>query len=231
MAFGIKLADASFANYIARAVPYLEDTEGVFIFGGTEAASVRNLSPNVAAGSTGSMVGGGSGTFGANHAGFDINYSLDTGIAHTGLNKTIISVSSFEANNHSTVVAPNVDFARINGAFRVKASSSIYLFGAGDTISLSVPTFQGLTCGGGSGNNTAYRGRAGTFQTATTADAPVTEGTISFGPRGGVDTGGDTTEDKHYLGLIYGRELSGSEMANVYAWAAEYLSARGVLLG
>jgi len=231
MTFGIKLAGASFTNYLARSIPYLEDTEAVFIFGSSEAQSIRNLSPNVPAATVGAMVGGGSGSFTDDYALLNIDYSLDSGVSYAGINKTMISVSAFMADEHSSIVAPQIEVSCVDDDYRVRITTSGYLYGASNPISLNVPYFQGVTSADGSGNDTAYLGRGGTLQTATAADAPVTDGAIVFGPRGGRDSISDMTGHKHYIALVYDRELSGAEMAEVYAWCAEYLSARGVLLG
>jgi hypothetical protein len=231
MGFGIKLADATFTKYIARAMPYIEDTDGIFIFGGNEAQSIRNLSPNVVGGTTGTIVGGGAaGTYGDDFASFNLNYSFDSGRSYSGLNRSVISVSEYQADNHSSIVAPQLEVSRINGALRARVTSAGYIFGAGDQISLNIPYFQAVTSADGSGNDTAYRGVGGVLATATSADSPVAAGNIIFGPRGGYNTASELTYHKHYLALTYTRELSGSEMAEVYAWAGEYLSARGILL-
>jgi len=230
MAFTIQLTNANFANYLARAIPYLSDAEALFIFGGDATQSAVNK----ITGTSGTWVGGGAaGTFADYTAQMNINYSLDSGISYAGFNKTVISVSEFQADEHSAFVGPQLEANRISGAFRAKVASTGYIGSAGDLISLNVPLFMGITSDDGTGNDTSYVGAAGSFITASAVDSPVSAANIVFGPRGGRDTflgTGDTTYHKHYLGLIYGRELSGAEMAEVYAWAMEYMNARGLNL-
>ncbi|WP_300535162.1 hypothetical protein [uncultured Mameliella sp.] len=235
MAFGIKLADATFTHYVSRAVPYLSDLEGFFIFGGNETSSIKNLSPSVGPGATGTMIGGGAaGTYGDDYAMLNITYTLDTGITTDGLDKSIISVSEFQADEHSSIATSggSMQVSRIGGAFRARFPGGV-AGGSGDDISLNVPTFQAVTMGDGTGNHTLWRGIAGTLDSNTAADASFAAENIEIGPKSGeddVDGTGDTTFHKHYLALIYGRELTSGEMAELYAWSAEYMAARGVLV-
>lgn len=228
MAFTIQLTDAAFDYYIARAIPYVTDAEALFVFGIDAASSAVNR----ITGNSASYVGGGAaGTFADYHGTLNINYSLDSGIAYAGYDKTVVSVSQFQADDHSAFVAPQLEANSINMAFRARVRSSGYLGQSGDTISLNTPLFMAITSGGVSGDSTSYYGSAGTLMTDSASTSSADPGNIVFGPRGGRDfseSNGDETFHKHHIGLIYGRELSGAEMAQVYGWAAEYMSARGV---
>ena len=232
MSIGIKVADATFTKYLARAVPLLGDLEGLWIFGGSAADSVRNRSPNAVFGTEGTGEGGGSGTFTGTHALLSKLYSLNTGLQYGGLNKTVISVSDFSVDQASSASAPQLEMSRTAGAFRVRIASSGYIFASGDTVSLNQPLFQALASGAvGAGNDVAYVGRGGTLHSANGAAASVTAGAIVFGPRGGRAESADSATHRHFLGMVYSRQLTALEMAEVYGWAAEYLAARGIVLG
>lgn len=208
--------------------PYIAETEAYFVFGVDASTSLVNLSPN--AGGNGTFVGGGAGEFSTNWAKLNINYSLDSGVSYTGFNKTVVSVAEFQKDQHSAVVAPQIEISIINGAYRVATTSSGYRFAAGDFIPLDTPQFMAVTSADTGGNDVAYLGRSGVFQSASSAAGAVTAGNIVFGPRGGRDSISDTTGHKHYLGLIYDRELSSSELAEVYEWAATELAKKYILL-
>jgi hypothetical protein len=208
--------------------PVLQDLAALFLFGVDPASSLINRAPNAVA--DGTFVSGGSGEFADNWAKLNINYSLDSAISYNGFNKTIISVSEFAKDQHSSVVAPHVEMSLINNAFRVRVASAGYLFGAGSTIGRDIPQFQALSSGGSDGLDTAIVGRSGVLDTATASATSVTAGNIVFGPRGGRDSISDTTGHKHYLGLIYNRELSVAEVAEVYAWAATEFAKKYILV-
>lgn len=46
MTFSIKIAGAAFTNIVDKTVPYLSKSAGFWLFGGDQAASIKNLAPN-----------------------------------------------------------------------------------------------------------------------------------------------------------------------------------------
>lgn len=229
MSFTIKLADAAFDTYLARAIPYLSDAQALFIFGGDATQSAANK----ITGGSGSWVGGGSaGAFGDYHAMLNITYSLDSGINSTGINQTIISVSEYQENEHSAFATSgsSLQVSRITGAAYARYRGSNVGI-AGNQIPLDTPIFQGATMGGAAGTFTRFNAASGSLITDTGTSNTFSSQAIQFGPKDGEDDNdgtGDTTFHKHYLAMIYDREMSEAEILEVYAWAAEYLAARGV---
>lgn len=224
MAHTVVINSANFTKYVDRAVPYLAQASGYFLFGTDFAASRANLAPP-----GGNLTAVGNPTYGPGYATLTaLGDYFATGVSVSN-SHTVVAVAS-KAAGSSRIIGPSRNAVGQNAATSARAGGSLG--------GLAIAPFNPGTAYGFVASSVAgTSGAAGSLYTATSTGVlskvvaanfnavlplePVSIG-LETAPYGAVNTFNIAAA------MIFDTELSQSQIETIYSYFREKLPLRGI---
>lgn len=225
MGIALTLADASFDNFIDKAIPYWADVAGYWLLGGTSADSLLNLKTGVAGTEVGTPA------YGVGYCSISKDNGIETDVVlDEDEDKTLIIVATpavtgycgtwHSSKTHALIQTPTTTLSAVRadmvstGAVTATADGGPYRFMAG--------TYDNTA-----GQQVAYGAAAGTMISASGARGPFSiTATNAF--RIGAQSVATTGTSNAAAAMVFQRKLTGTEIGEVYAYLKFKLGLRGI---
>lgn len=243
MSFSIKIAGANFSNVVDKAVPYLSLSQGFWLFGGNQAASVKNLAPNASVANA-TIVGAGAPVYGVGYMDMSregtTQSALDSGITlSVGHPFTYLVVASVLAGaGYDAQAMAGTWHDGITGADIVQGSSSGQINAAFSGGSVLTTPSSSVTAGqiAFAASTSSDSGRAvylhdGTALLATTGAAisPPDRTTFRVGPFG-ARSANSTAKSRYCASMLFNVALTSAQLLELHDYFKFKLTKRGVVM-
>ena len=224
MSHSVIINSANFSKYVDRAVPYLAQASGYYLFGTDFDTSKGNLAPP-----GGELVANGSPSYGENYATLAaLGDYFSTGIS-VSKGHTVLAVVSKAAGanriigpQHNTVGQNNATGIRMGGAL---GGTAIGTFTPGTAYGFFASTMTGLAGTPGALYTPSAAGvLAKTASTNIGADVPVTE--VTIGQQTAPWVGSNSFNIA--AAMFFDEELTQAQIEELYSYFRDKLPSRGI---